>query len=62
MFQILWFLLRFLDKGLLLVRKLPNQAFLVVKLKSSLRKYYCSNRNVINHYRMCHRWPGKCLW
>jgi hypothetical protein len=29
----------FLDRGLLLTRKLLNQGFLVVKLKSSLRKY-----------------------
>ena len=30
----------FLDRGLLLTRKLPNQGFLLVKLKSSLRKCY----------------------
>jgi hypothetical protein len=30
----------FLDSGLLLTRKLLNQGFLFVKLKSSLRKYY----------------------
>jgi hypothetical protein len=30
----------FLDRGLLLARKLLNQVFLLVKLKSSLRKFY----------------------
>ena len=30
----------FLDKGLLLTRKLLNQGFLLVKLKSLLRKFY----------------------
>jgi hypothetical protein len=30
----------FLDKGLLLTRKLLNQGFLLVKLKPSLRKFY----------------------
>ena len=30
----------FLDRGLLLTRKLLNQVFLLVKLKSSLRKFY----------------------
>jgi len=30
----------FLDRGLLLTRKLLNQGFLLVKLKSSLRKFY----------------------
>ena len=30
----------FLDRGLLLTRKLLNQWFLLVKLKSSLRKFY----------------------
>jgi hypothetical protein len=30
----------FLDRGLLLTRKLLNQAFLLVKLKSSCRKVY----------------------
>jgi len=32
----------FLDKGLLLTRKLLNQGFLLVKLKSSLRKFYAT--------------------
>jgi hypothetical protein len=30
----------FLDRGLVLTRKLLNQGFLLVKLKSSLRKFY----------------------
>jgi len=30
----------FLDRGLLLTRKLFNQGFLLVKLKSSLRRYW----------------------
>jgi hypothetical protein len=30
----------FLDRGLLVTRKLLNQGFLLVKLKSSLRKFY----------------------
>ena len=30
----------FSDRGLLLTRKLLNQGFLLVKLKSSLRKFY----------------------
>ena len=30
----------FLDRGMLLTRKLLNQSFLLVKLKSSLRKFY----------------------
>jgi hypothetical protein len=32
----------FLDRGLLLTRKLLNQGFLLVKLRSSLRKFYSS--------------------
>jgi hypothetical protein len=34
----------FLNWGLLLARKLLNQRFLLVKLKSSLRKFYGLNR------------------
>jgi hypothetical protein len=40
----------FLDKGLLLARKLLNQGFLVVKLKSLLRKYYGRHHNLVNRY------------
>jgi hypothetical protein len=41
----------FLDKGLLLTKKLLNQGFLLVKLKSSLRKFYG-----------CHQRLGWPLW
>ena len=37
----------FLDKGLLLTRKLQNQGFLLVKLKSSLRKYYAHSHGYV---------------
>ena len=40
----------FLDRGLLLTGKLLNQWFLVVKLKSSLRKFYCSHHDLVNRY------------
>ena len=40
----------FLDRGLLLTRKLLNQGFLVVKLKSSLRKFYGRHHDLVNHY------------
>ena len=40
----------FLDRGLLLTRKLLNQSFLVVKLKSSLRKFYGRLHDFINRY------------
>ena len=44
----------FLDKMwgifLLLTRKLLNQGFLVVKLKSSLRQFYDHHHDVVNHY------------
>ena len=39
--------LDFLDKGLLLTRKLLNQGFLLVKLKSSLRKYYAHGHEYV---------------
>jgi hypothetical protein len=35
----------FLDKGLLVTRKLLSQGFLVGKLKSSLRRFYSCHRN-----------------
>ena len=38
----------FLDKGLLLTRKLPNQWFLVVILKSSLRKFYGRHHDLVD--------------
>jgi hypothetical protein len=40
----------FLDIGLLLTRKLLNQGFLVVKSKSSLRKFYCHDHDLDNRY------------
>ena len=41
----------FLDKVLLLTRKLLNQAFLVVKWKSSLRTLYCHHYDLVNRRR-----------
>ena len=40
----------FLDRGLLLARKLLNQGFLLVMLKSSLRKFYCHHHDGVNRY------------
>jgi hypothetical protein len=40
----------FLDRGLLLTRKLLNQGFLLVKLKSSLRKFYGRHHDLFNRY------------
>jgi hypothetical protein len=40
----------FLDRGLLLSRKLLNQGFLLVKLKSSLRKCYGRHHDLIDRY------------
>ena len=40
----------FLDRGLLLTRKLLNQRFLLVKLKSSLRKFYGRHYDLIDRY------------
>ena len=40
----------FLDRGLLLTRKLLNQGFLLVKLKSSLRKCYGRHHDLVDHY------------
>jgi hypothetical protein len=40
----------FLDRGLLLTRKLPNQGFLLVKLKSSLQKFYGRHHNLVDCY------------
>ena len=50
----------FLDRGLLLTRKLLNQGFLLVKLKSSLWKFYCRHHDFVNRYRICHKWPRIC--
>ena len=40
----------FLDRKLLLIMKLPNQGFLLVKLKSSLRKFCDRHHDLVNHY------------
>ena len=40
----------FLDRGLLLTRKLLNQGFLLVKLKSSLRKFYGRHYDLVDPY------------
>jgi hypothetical protein len=40
----------FLDRGLLLIRKLLNQGFLSVKLKSSLRKSYGRHHDLVDRY------------
>ena len=46
----------FLDRGLLLTRKLLNQEFLLVKLKSSLlRKCYGRHHDFVDRYGMCHK-------
>ena len=38
----------FLDRGFLLTRKLLNQGFLLVKLKSSLRKFYSCHHDLVD--------------
>ena len=40
----------FLDRGLLLIRKVLNQGFLLAKLKSSLQKFYSHHHNLVDHY------------
>ena len=40
----------FLDRGLLLTRKLLNRGFLLVKLKLSLRKFYRRHHDLVNPY------------
>ena len=40
----------FLDRGLLITRKLLNQGFVFVKLKSSPRKLYGGHHNLVNRY------------
>jgi hypothetical protein len=48
-FQSLWFLWISL-RGLLLTRRLPNQGFLLVKLKSLRRKLYGCIHDMVNHF------------
>ena len=40
----------FLDRDLLLTRKLLNQGFLLVKLKSSLREFYSRHHDLVDRY------------
>jgi hypothetical protein len=40
----------FLDRELLLTRKLLNQGLLLVKLKSSLRKFYGCHHDLVDRY------------
>jgi hypothetical protein len=40
----------FFDRGLLLTRKLLNQGFHLVKLKSSLRKFYGDHHDLVDRY------------
>ena len=40
----------FLDRGLLLTRKLLNQGFHLVKLKSSLRRFYGRHHDLVDRY------------
>ena len=40
----------FIDKGLLLTRKLLNQGFILVKLMVSLRKFYCLHYDLVDRY------------
>ena len=40
----------FLGRGLLLTRKLLNQGFLLIKLKSSFRKFYGRHHDVVDRY------------
>ena len=48
----------FLNRGLLLIKNLLNQGFLLVKLKSSLRKFYFATITATEH--LCHKWPRIC--
>jgi hypothetical protein len=49
-FKSLWFYQDFLDRGLLLTRKLLNQGFLLAKLKSSLRMFYGRRHDLVDLY------------
>ena len=42
----------FLDRGLLITRKLLNQGFLLVKLKSSLGKFYGCHHDLVERLRL----------
>jgi hypothetical protein len=43
---------KFLDRGLLLTRKLLNEGFLLTKLKSSLRKFYGRHHDLDARYEI----------
>ena len=40
----------FLDRGLLLTKKPLNQGFLIIKLKSSIRKFYRRHHDLVDRY------------
>jgi hypothetical protein len=40
----------FIDRGLMLTRKLLNNGLVVVKLKSSLRKFYGHHHDLVDRY------------
>ena len=42
----------FLDRGLLLTRRLINQGFILVKSNSSIQKFYGRHHDLINRYGM----------
>ena len=51
----------FLDRGSLLTRKLLNHGFLLVKLKSSRRKFYDRHHDLVDVMEyQCHKWPRMC--
>ena len=51
----------FFDRALLLTRKLLNQWFLLVKLKSSLRKFTVVTMSWLTAMEyLCHKWPRIC--
>ena len=49
----------FLARGLLLIRKVLVQGFLVVNLRSSLRKFHGRHHDNLAKY-LCHKWPRMC--
>ena len=49
------------DRGLLPTRKLLNQGFLLVKLKSSFRKFYVANTTELTVLKyLWHKWSRIC--
>jgi hypothetical protein len=51
----------FLDRGLLLTRKLLNQGFLLVKLMSSLRIFFGRHHYLVDVMEyLCHKWTRIC--